>query len=523
MKTNCCNKLPLRSFWAAFLTVILFFACKEDEKPNESASRINVTGIELISGTIPNARVAANVSWLHLYPTELQITFKETQSGKSYNLKIDPNDFSKNYSLEIPVGIYTYEGSTASTNPISSELPITVKGELQAGNPSTDLKLKAYSAYGLLSFSKRNISTPPAISTATPFPFFEKSGFYYLYHKDQSLKVDVPLTGGKKVRLPITNTSFSHSQFQFRTAGDSDPDLFVNKDFNLNQRTFTISTEGYPTELMTYSPAELPQSQRETSGLTWIQGKLFSINDGGNAAELYELNPQTGAVARTITIDGVSNIDWEDLAVSPTHLFIGDFGNNLGSRTDLRIIRVSISDLLSQTRVQSQLLEFSFEDQTQFSFPANSHNFDCEAMIFHNGKIHLFSKNWGDSKTKHYSLPSDPGKHKASLLGSTDTQGLVTGADISANGKHLVLIGYENKGVSSRAFVWGFPNFNGSPLSTVKGFQFFIGSPLNVGQTEGITFMGGLETKISGESLNVLGTSTPPRMFELDWTGIFTP
>jgi hypothetical protein len=86
-----------------------------------------------------------------------------------------------------------------------------------------------------------------------------------------------------------------------------------------------------------------------------------------------------------------------------------------------------------------------------------------------------------------------------------------------------VLIGYENKGVSSRAFVWGFPNFNGSPLSTVKGFQFFIGSPLNVGQTEGITFMGGLETKISGESLNVLGTSTPPRMFELDWTGIFTP
>jgi hypothetical protein len=144
-------------------------------------------------------------------------------------------------------------------------------------------------------------------------------------------------------------------------------------------------------------------------------------------------------------------------------------------------------------------------------------------MIFLNGKIHLFSKNWGDSKTKHYSLPAEIGKQKASLLGNVDTQGLITGADISADGKHLVLIGYENKGISSRAFVWGFPNFNGSSISTVKGYQFFIGNPLNVGQTEGITFMGGLETKISGESLSVVGTSTPPRLVELDWNGIFSP
>ncbi|MFN5116230.1 MAG: hypothetical protein ACK5FW_09320, partial [Acidimicrobiaceae bacterium] len=183
-------------------------------------------------------------------------------------------------------------------------------------------------------------------------------------------------------------------------------------------------------------------------------------NDGGNTAEVYELNPQTGVLVRTIMVEGASNVDWEDLAVSPTHLFIGDFGNNLGNRKDLRILKISISDLMNQTKVQPQLIEFSFSDQTQFSFPANSHNFDCEAMIFSNGKIHLFSKNWTDSKTKHYSLSSDAGKHTATFIGEMDSQGLITGADVTPDGKHLVLIGYENKGVSSRAFVWGFPNFN---------------------------------------------------------------
>lgn len=523
MKIEFLKKLHLGVSWTTLLLVFIFFSCKEDEKPKESLSKINVTGIELVSGTIPNGRTNASVSWQHHFTTDLQVTFKSNVDGKTYDLKVNPNDFSKTYSLDIPEGTYTYQGTSPGTNPISAELPITVTGEVQVGASTVNLKLKGYSAYGLLTFSKRNVPITPSIPGTTAFPLFEKSGFYYVYHKETSLKVDVPLADSKKIRLPVTNSAFSHAQFQFRVTGDTDPDQFINQDFNLNQRTFILSAEGYPTELAPYQPVDLPQSQRETSGLAWIQGKLFSINDGGNAAEIYELNPQTGVLIRTITVEGVSNIDWEDLAVSPTHLYIGDFGNNQGNRKDLRILKVSISDLMNQTKVQPQLIEFTFSDQTQFSFSANSHNFDCEAMVFVNGQLHLFSKNWADSKTKQYTLSVDAGKQIATLLGEMDTQGLITGADVTSDGKNLVLIGYENKGISSRAFVWGIPNFNGSSLSSVKGYPFFIGSPLAVGQTEGITLMGGLETKISGESLSIAGNSTPPRMFELDWNGIFSP
>lgn len=523
MKSNFFHKPHLSPIWTVLLLGIILFSCKENEKPSVPQTKITITGIELISGTVPNGRANASVSWNHLFPSDFQVTFKNTQDGKSYDLRINPNDFSKSYSIELPAGSYSYQGNPSNTNPISSELPITVTGEVQVGASAVNLKLKGYSTYGLLTFSKRNVPTPPLLANGTSSPLVEKSGFYYVYHKETSLKVDVPLAGGKKIRLPVTNSAFSHTQFQFRAIGDTDPDQFITQDFNLNQRSFTLSSDGYPTELVPYLPVDLPQSQRETSGLAWVQGKLFSINDGGNAAEINELNPQTGALLRTITVEGVSNIDWEDLAVSQTHVFVGDFGNNLGNRKDLRILKISIADLISQTKVQPQLIEFSFSDQSQFSFTANSHNFDCEAMVFANGKIHLFSKNWTDSKTKHYTLSSDAGKHSAALIGEWDTQGLITGADVTSDGKHLVLIGYENKGISSRAFVWGIPNFNGNTIASSKGYQFFLGSPISLGQTEGITFTGTLETKISGESLSLAGSSTPPRMFELDWNGIFTP
>jgi len=523
MKSNFFHKPHLSPLWTVLLLGIILFSCKENEKPRVPQTKINVTGIELISGTVPNGRANASVSWNHLFPSDFQISFKNSQDGKSYDLRINPNDFSKSYSIELPAGSYSYQGKPSNTNPISSELPITVTGEVQVGASAVDLKLKGYSTYGLLTFSKRNVPTPPLLANGTSSPLVEKSGFYYVYHKETSLKVDVSLAGGKKIRLPVTNSAYSHAQFQFRATGDTDPDQFITQDFSLNQRSFTLSSDGYPTELVPYLPVDLPQSQRETSGLAWVQGKLFSINDGGNAAEIYELNPQTGALLRTITVEGVSNIDWEDLAVSPTHFFVGDFGNNLGNRKDLRILKISIADLISQTKVQPQLIEFSFSDQSQSSFSANSHNFDCEAMVFANGKIHLFSKNWTDSKTKHYMLSSDAGKHSASLIGELDVQGLITGADVTSDGKHLVLIGYENKGISSRAFVWGIPNFNGNTIASSKGYQFFLGSPISLGQIEGITFTGTLETKISGESLSLAGSSTPPRMFELDWNGIFTP
>lgn len=514
--------MTARLFFFALLLLIL--SCKEDEKPNENTARVSITGLELISAEVPDARILASTTWIHPYPTELSLVFKESQTGKSFDLSINPNDFNTPFQIDLPFGNYTYEGKSVVSGTSLEVLPITVKGNIQLSTSSTNLLLQGYSDFGLVTISKRNLSSSPILRGIQPSPLFEKSGFYYAYLKGSGLaKVDLSFSSGKKLRLPVNHLAFNHNQVQFRTLGDSDPDIFLPKDFPLEQRNFILSPQGYPTELVAYSRVDLPSSQRETSGLAWIQGRLFSINDGGNAPEIYELNPQNGTLIRTIQVEGVSNVDWEDLATSPTHLFIGDFGNNNGNRTDLRVLKIPVNLLLNQTSVSPEIIEFTFSDQVQFSNTPNSHNFDCEAMAYVNGKIQLFSKNWQDSRTKHYTLSENPGKQVATLIGDFDVEGLITGADISLDGKSLVLLGYENNGIFSRSFVWTFTSFNGSNLQSGEAFRFFIGSPANLGQTEGIVFMNSPETKISGEAISLSGTSIPPKLVELDLNGIFTP
>ena len=82
----------------------------------------------------------------------------------------------------------------------------------------------------------------------------------------------------------------------------------------------------------------------ESSGLLFLGGRLITHNDSGGEASLYEIDPPTGTVIRTVQIQGAANRDWEDIAMDDTYIYIGDFGNNSGTRRDLRIYRVGISD-----------------------------------------------------------------------------------------------------------------------------------------------------------------------------------
>ena len=59
---------------------------------------------------------------------------------------------------------------------------------------------------------------------------------------------------------------------------------------------------------------------------------------------LYELNVTNGNVSRTVTIQNAANVDWEDICTDDDYIYIGDFGNNSGNRTNLRIYKVLKSD-----------------------------------------------------------------------------------------------------------------------------------------------------------------------------------
>ncbi len=254
--------------------------------------------------------------------------------------------------------------------------------------------------------------------------------------------------------------------------------------------------------------AVLPASLEECSGLAMAGGRLWSHEDGGNPEKLYALDTLDGTVSLSLTIPGLDNIDWEDVATDDQYLYIGDFGNNGGNRTDLHIARIAKSALENGIPVP-EIIQFSFSDQTNFQFGHNAHNFDCEAFFAHGDSLHIFSKNWTDFKTRHYVLPAQPGTHVALLRDSFTVQGQITGADIMGDGT-AVLLGYNVS--TSETFLWMLWDYPGNDFFRGNKRKVSMGSALFTSQPEGIAFSGDRHGFICSERYAVL----PPRLLAFD-------
>lgn len=515
------NKILFNSlFWLA----ILIFSCEEEEKPVSGFGKITITGIDLIgSVSIPGGKILAEYTWTHQLEGTINLNFTELESGKITTVPINPNDFSKSYEIELPVGSYSL--TTIDTNPgFASYLPLVIDEKIQVGEQNQNIRLTAKTDFGLVTITKENLSNFPSLVSNPSVKFSEENGFYFLYFKEnQNITFSFELNQGENsFRQSWKSVAFEHRHFSLdNPEKPDDVQTFKQASFKLNQTIIPLASNGLPSALSPLTLAELPASQNETSGLAWIQNRLFSINDGGNTNQIIELNPETGTVIRTVTVKNTEKKDWEDLAQSDTYLFVGDFGNNLGNRTELNVLKIKISDLLNMTEVNSERIDFTFSDQTDFSENNGNHNFNCEGFIFWNGKLHLFTKNETDQKTNHYTLSQDPGKRQAILTSSFNAEGLVTAAAIETSSNSLCLLGYEDKGLSSQVFLWLFSDYSGEDFFKGKKHKVLLGSPAQLSQTEGITFTEGFTVLISAEKISLGGSSVPAKLHKMDLTGLF--
>lgn len=182
----------------------------------------------------------------------------------------------------------------------------------------------------------------------------------------------------------------------------------------------------------------------ESSGMIRIDSKLITHNDSGGQAALFEIDTISGEPSRTVVISNADNIDWEDICKDDEFIYIGDFGNNQGTRSDLKIYKIAISDYLdtSDNIVSAEVIEFDYADQTDFTPSAFSTNFDAEAMISNGDQLHVFTKNWGNNWTNIYSIPKTPGDYSVQKVDSINIEGMVTGAVYDAGNEKIILTGY---------------------------------------------------------------------------------
>lgn len=191
----------------------------------------------------------------------------------------------------------------------------------------------------------------------------------------------------------------------------------------------------------------LPEEVRETSGLFFHNGRLWTHNDSGGKAILFGLDTTTFEVVQRITLANAKNKDWEDVCTDGEKVYVGDFGNNKGKRKNLRIYSFPLSDIPEEgdTSIMVDSIRFSFADQTSFEHKKQEHDYDCEALFATDEYLYLFSKGWATGTTRLYRLSKAPGTQVAEVVNGFDSQGLITGADYDRESGVLVLVGYVNK------------------------------------------------------------------------------
>tara|TARA_R110000744_G_scaffold113644_1_gene212807 strand:- start:319 stop:1500 length:1182 start_codon:yes stop_codon:yes gene_type:complete len=186
---------------------------------------------------------------------------------------------------------------------------------------------------------------------------------------------------------------------------------------------------------------QLPDEVFETSGLIYFNESLITHNDSGNEPILYELDTLDLSIKRRITISNIDNIDWEAITQDEEFIYIGDFGNNLGTRIDLAIHRVSKEDLISFDAVEATTINFSYEDQVDFTNNGNS-DWDAEAFFIINNQFVVLTKQWKSFGSVAYTLPISPGVHIANRVGAIADVGLVTDVTYDVTTNRMVLLGY---------------------------------------------------------------------------------
>ncbi len=321
--------------------------------------------------------------------------------------------------------------------------------------------------------------------------------------------------GYKTLLIALCSLPFSY----FSQWGCTDPQA-TNYDVNasINDGSCIYPPTNYTLSLIN----NLSDVLQENSGLIRVGNLLYTFNDSGSGAVIYELDT-LGTVLRTIVISGATNVDWEAITSNSTHVFVGDVGNNNGNRHDLCLYRFLKSDLTLDT-IQAEKLAFYWSDQTQFTSLPNANNYDCEAIVADADSITLFSKNWEDLQTRRYRLPTFwTDTIAAQLMDSFNVDGLITDACTDTIAHRSYLLGYKNNGSNFyTSFVWCLWDYQNQDVFSGNRRRIEVGNVLNLAQTEGIALNASNKGYISSEKVASVITIAP-KLFQFNFSQFVEP
>lgn len=215
----------------------------------------------------------------------------------------------------------------------------------------------------------------------------------------------------------------------------------------------------------------LPKKQKEVSGIIYLDSinLLWTLEDSGNANEIYGLNFENGSIEKTLTIENTANVDWEDITKDKYgNIYIGDFGNNDNERKDLCIYKIDKKSLTSRSAIPAYQVSFAYPEQNDFPPKKTEMFYDVEGFFEYKNNFYLFTKNRSkdfDGTAFIYKIPNTPGFHQAVLMGEFKTcdnynHCAITAATIAPDASKVVILTHDK--------IFLFENFEGDDFLNGK-------------------------------------------------------
>ena len=251
----------------------------------------------------------------------------------------------------------------------------------------------------------------------------------------------------------------------------------------------------------------LPEAVQESSGLLLVGDRFVTHNDSGNTPELFVLDTTSLEVVRRVRVTNAQNVDWEDLAQDATYIYIGDIGNNLGARKDLKVLRISREAFFSSSTVEAEAISYVYEDQSGFDGNQNS-DWDAEALLAGPDSLYIFTKQWQGGHTVAYRIPKEPGQYQALRMREYPVDGLVTGASPIPGKEGFLLLAYSGQ---LQPFLLRVSTEVSDASDSNQTRKIQLDIPF--GQTEGITVLATGVVYLSTESFSNRLLSLPAGIF----------
>ncbi|MEX2593317.1 MAG: hypothetical protein WD426_11115 [Anditalea sp.] len=102
------------------LSLLFFVGCTQMEPEILSRSGeviFNAVTVSSFSGNMPNGRKEADSDWEHIFKDQAMLEVTDKNTGQTYEVIYNPNEFGEGFTLSLPYGSYTYSSEVEGAGP----------------------------------------------------------------------------------------------------------------------------------------------------------------------------------------------------------------------------------------------------------------------------------------------------------------------------------------------------------------------------------------------------------------------